>query len=82
MLHCACGQVLILKMEDVTVCCKLKKFLKFIAILSAVVSAIVGVYFLITKFLEKKNAVDDPESYVSCSCCDEEPIILTDLPQV
>ncbi len=53
-------------------CCKIKKVLKVIGIIVAVFAAIAGVYVAVTKFLEKKNAVDDPENYVSCSCCDEE----------
>lgn len=56
-------------------CCKCKKILKAIAIISAIVGALVAIYFVITKVLEKKNAVDDEENYVSCSCCDEEPVV-------
>jgi len=61
-------------------CCKLKKFLKVITIIAGVVGAIVGIYMVVTKFLEKKNAVDDPENYVSCSCCDEDAVAMAEEP--
>lgn len=57
---------------------KLKKVLKVFMVVAAVVSAIVGVYLLITKYLEKKNMVDDEENYVSCSCCDDEAVAVVE----
>ncbi|MGN1418920.1 MAG: hypothetical protein ACI4W6_06305 [Acutalibacteraceae bacterium] len=48
------------------------KVAKVIAIISAVAAAIVGIYFAVTKLIEKKNAkdADNRENYVSCSCFD------------
>lgn len=49
----------------------LKKVLKIIAIIVAVAGAAAGVYFAVKKCLDKKKAAaDEPESYVSCSCCE------------
>ncbi|MCM1363994.1 MAG: hypothetical protein NC122_02635 [Faecalibacterium sp.] len=49
-----------------------KKVLKVLAIISAVVAAIAGIYVAVTKLIEKKNAkdADSRENYVSCSCFD------------
>ena len=55
--------------------CKCKKILKALAVIAAIAGALVAIYFVITKMLEKKNAADDEEDYVSCSCCDEEPVV-------
>lgn len=51
---------------------KFKKVLKIVAIISAVVATIAGIYVAITKLIEKKNAkdADSRENYVSCSCFD------------
>lgn len=51
---------------------KFKKVLKIVAIISAVVAAIAGIYVAVTKLIEKKNAkdADSRENYVSCSCFD------------
>jgi len=51
----------------------MKKFLKFVGILIAIAGAVAGVYVVVTKMMEKKQALADPEeNYVSCSCLDEE----------
>lgn len=48
-----------------------KKVFKFIAIAVAVAAAVAGVVIAVKKFLDKKHAIaDEPENYVSCSCCD------------
>lgn len=49
-----------------------KKILKVVAIISAIVAAIAGIYVAVTKLIEKKNAkiADSRENYVSCSCFD------------
>ena len=44
---------------------------KIVAIIIAVAAAVVGVAFAVKKIIDKKKAVaDEPENYVSCSCCD------------
>ncbi len=47
-----------------------KKILKVVAIISAIVAAIAGIYVAVTKLIEKKNQkdADSRENYVSCSC--------------
>lgn len=46
-----------------------KKVIKVIAIILAVVAAAVGIYFAVKKVLDKKKAeADCEENYVSCSC--------------
>jgi len=51
----------------------MKKFLKFVGILIAIAGALAGLYIIVTKMMEKKQALADPEeNYVSCSCLDEE----------
>ena len=49
-----------------------KKIAKIVAIILAVAAAIAGIYFAVTKLIEKKNAKeeDSRENYVSCSCFD------------
>ena len=58
-----------------------KKILKIVGIITAIAAAAAGVYFLVTK-LKKKKALDggedDLESFVSCSCLDDEPILVED----
>lgn len=52
---------------------EMKKFLKVVGIIVAIAGAIVAAYMIITKLMNKKQALDDPEeNYVSCSCVDEE----------
>lgn len=57
-------------------CDKIKKILKIVGIIAAIAGAIAGIYYVVTKVLPCKNsaAEDDSEDYVSCSCCDEEPV--------
>ena len=51
----------------------MKKVLKAIGIFFAIISVIVAAYLVITKIMNKKQALADPEeNYVSCSCLDEE----------
>ncbi len=49
-----------------------KKILKVVAIISAIVAALAGIYVAVQKLIEKKNAkdADNRENYVSCSCFD------------
>lgn len=49
-----------------------KKILKVVAIITAVVAAVAGIYVAVTKLIEKKNAKEEDtrENYVSCSCFD------------
>jgi len=49
-----------------------KKILKIIGIVMAVAGAIAGIYFAVTKIMEKKKCCDGEENYVSCSCFDDE----------
>ena len=49
---------------------KAKKIIKIVAIIIAVAAA-VGIAFAVKKIIDKKKAAaDEPENYVSCSCCD------------
>lgn len=49
----------------------MKKALKVIGIILAVAGAGVGIYFMVKKFIDKKNQTADcEENYVSCSCCE------------
>ena len=49
----------------------MKKALKIIGIIVAVAGAAAGIYFLVKKFIDKKNQTADcEENYVSCSCCE------------
>ena len=48
---------------------KAKKIIKIVAIIIAVAAA--GIAFAVKKIIDKKKAAaDEPENYVSCSCCD------------
>ena len=59
---------------------KAKKIIKIVAIIIAVAAAVVGIAFAVKKIIDKKkaaacllytsDAADEPENYVSCSCCD------------
>ena len=58
-----------------------KKVLKIVGIIAAVAAAAAAVYFLVMKLKEKKalgGGDDDLESFVSCSCLDDEPILVED----
>lgn len=46
-----------------------KKIAKVVAIILAVVAVIAGIYFAVTKLIEKKKKknADDRENYVSCA---------------
>jgi flagellar basal body-associated protein FliL len=61
----------------------LKKILKVIAIILAISAAATAVYFLVKKLTDKKKAAqgDELESFVSCSCLDDEPILVEDKPE-
>jgi hypothetical protein len=60
-------------------CCEtFKKVAKIIGILAAIAAAATAVYFAVTKFIEIKGRDDEAEDYVSCSCCDDEPILVED----
>lgn len=51
----------------------MKKFLKVLAIVSAIAAAAAAVYVAVTKFMEKKQRIGNTEeNYVSCSCCEDE----------
>ena len=47
-----------------------KKILKVVAIITAIVAAVVGIYLAVSKIIEKKKLknADVRENYVSCSC--------------
>ena len=49
-----------------------KKIIKVVAIITAVVAAVAGIYVAVTMLIEKKNAKEEDtrENYVSCSCFD------------
>ena len=50
---------------------KAKKIIKIVAIIIAVAAAVVGIAFAVKKIIDKKKAAaEEPENYVSCSCCD------------
>jgi hypothetical protein len=59
-------------------CDKLRKVLKIVGVIAAVAAAAAAVYFLVKKLREKKTLAggDDVESFVSCSCLDDEPIVV------
>lgn len=61
---------------------KLKKVLKIVGIIAAIAAAAAGVYFMVKKLKEKKALKEDNEleSFVSCSCLDDEPILVEDKP--
>jgi len=61
--------------------CTWKKILKIVGIVMAIAAAAAAVYFLVMKLKEKKAlgggaGDDDLESFVSCSCLDDEPILV------
>ena len=60
--------------------CKWKKVLKIIGIIAAVAAAAAAVYLIVKKLKEKKAIAenDSLESFVSCSCLDDEPIVVED----
>lgn len=60
----------------------MKKVLKVVGIIAAIAAAAAGVYFLVKKIQEKKALKEnsDLESFVSCSCLDDEPILVQDTP--
>lgn len=51
-----------------------KKIFKIVGIIAAIAAAVAGIYFAVTKFLDKKKSEEDVEDYVSCSCFDDAPI--------
>lgn len=51
-----------------------KKVLKVIGIIAAIAGAVAGIYFAVTKIMDRKKCCDGEENYVSCSCLDDEPI--------
>ena len=62
--------------------CCWKKALKIIGIITAAAAVAAAVYFLVKKLQEKKalKESEDLESFVSCSCLDDEPIVVEDKP--
>ncbi len=52
-----------------------KKVCKIIGIIVAVAGVIAGIYFAVSKFLERKNCIDSEENYVSCTCDDDEYVV-------
>ncbi len=46
----------------------MKKIVKLVAIIAAIAAALAGIYVIVKKLAEKKNATSDEENYVSCSC--------------
>ena len=60
-------------------CCKFKKVLKVIGIILAIAAAAAAAYLVIKKIMDKKKvaaSADDIESFVSCSCLEDEPILV------
>lgn len=57
-----------------------KKIAKVVAIIVAIAAAIAGIYFAVTKLIEKKQAknADDRENFVSCSCMEADFISETE----
>jgi len=55
-----------------TIRMKCKKALKIVGIILGIAAVAAGVYFAITKIKAKKEAANDEENYVSCSCCEAE----------
>lgn len=50
----------------------IKKLFKFVGVLAVVAGVAAGIYYAVSKFLDKKNQSEDcEENYVSCSCCEE-----------
>jgi len=52
--------------------------MKIIGIIAAVAAAAAAVYLVVKKVQEKKALAqgDDLESFVSCSCLDDEPVMV------
>ena len=52
----------------------MKKALKIVAVIAAIVGAAIGVAALVKKYVDSKRVVigNDAENYVSCSCCDND----------
>ncbi|MDR3313542.1 MAG: hypothetical protein LBS96_03690 [Oscillospiraceae bacterium] len=62
----------------------MKKVLKAIGIILAIAAAAAAVYLVVKKVLDKKKAAEggeDLESFVSCSCLEDEPILVEDKPE-
>jgi hypothetical protein len=55
-----------------------KKILKIAGIIVGIAATAAAIYFLVKKLKEKKAKTDDDdlESFVSCSCLDDEPIVV------
>lgn len=52
---------------------EMKKVLKVIAIIAGIAGAAFTVYVAVTKYLNKKQTIGNPEeNYVSCSCFDDD----------
>lgn len=61
--------------------CNWKKIMKIVGIIAAIAAAAAGVYVLVKKLQAKKAQANEAlESFVSCSCLDDEPIIVDDQP--
>ena len=71
-LSCKGNLLVVNNYAEVSFMCTFKKVLKIIGIVMAVAGAIAGIYFAVTKIMEKKNCCDGEENYVSCSCFDDE----------
>ncbi len=63
----------------------MKKVLKVIGIILAIAAAAAAVYVVVKKITDKKKAAaaagEDLESFVSCSCLDDEPILVDEKPE-
>ncbi|MDR2524883.1 MAG: hypothetical protein LBC83_01625 [Oscillospiraceae bacterium] len=62
----------------------MKKILKVVGVVLAISAAAAAVYLVVKKITDKKKASEqgDLESFVTCSCLDDEPILVEDQPAV
>lgn len=58
-----------------------KKVCKIFGIILAIAGVIAGVYFAVTKFMERDNYIDSEENYVSCTCDDDQDFVGTSATQ-
>lgn len=55
-------------------CDTIKKIIKIVGIIAAIVGVAAGIYMIVKKVLDKKSnpLEDDACDYISCSCFDDE----------
>jgi hypothetical protein len=59
-----------------------KKILKIVGIIAAIAAVATAVYLVVKRIREKNEIAraNDVESFVSCSCLDDEPIVVETKP--